>query len=137
MDSRHTLEELFVNAAWKDSLDAKNIKNVVDEFYAYAGDDRADKFADSLKKYKLGRGRFYLADMQAGIEEYAFTLLTAGVVGSDVRKRLDSGFVVYLKATQVLSHLETYVARKDYEKIDYKSALEDLSRSWTKHISKI
>ena len=135
MTARKTLEKLFVNDKWKDSLTASNIKNAIGEFYKQMGDEKADRFADSLNRYKARVGRSYLGDMQSGILNYAFVLLTAGVVGPGVRNKLDPGFVVYLKANQVLSHLESHASRRDYKDIDYKKILEDLSEWWVKYVS--
>ncbi len=134
MQARKTLEELFVNDAWKGSLTNQNIKRILDEFYLQVGDKRAELFAESLEDYKANEGQSYLSNVQKGIKDYAFVLLTCGIVGPSVRKTLNPGFVVYLKANQVLSHLEIAAMRKNYNSVDYKDELENLSDAWIKHV---
>lgn len=135
MEGRKTIEELFEKDSWADSLTEKNIKRITDEFYKQVGSARAEKFVESLERYREKRGRSYLSEIQEGIKTYALVLLTAGIVGKSVRDNLITpGFAVYLKANQVLSHLEFSALRRDYKGIDYKEELERLSECWLKYV---
>lgn len=134
MAGRKTIEELFTKDSWSDSLTEKNIKRIVNEFYKQVGDERAEKFAESLENYREKCGRSYLREIQEGIKTYALVLLTSGIVGQKVRDSLNPGFAVCLKANQVLSHLESNAMRNGYKNTDYKEELERLSEYWLKRV---